>query len=154
MRKRHAYLTVSLLLVESHVIIMHGLSHQAKVLRCKNGLGWVTAVWLRLPICPRGDGEELELLSNTIHHLVMFTYRPQALRMVLGTRQHHIQEYNRIFLDMQSLSPEEEFMACSCFKGSCTRWNYTAKFIWQSSARPIFFSSRNNISCSNISVLG
>lgn len=76
MQKRRAYLGVSLQLFESHVIIMHGLSHQAKVSRCKNGLGWVTAGRLRHPICPMGDGEELELLSDLIHHLVMFTNQP------------------------------------------------------------------------------
>lgn len=61
---------------------------------------------LDFPFALGGDGVELELLSNTIHQLVMFTYCPQPLCMVLGTSQHHIQEYNGIFLDMLCLSPE------------------------------------------------
>lgn len=80
MRRCLACLTVSLQLIESHAVIMHGLSPHTKVSRRKKW-PWVShsndAETSYLP--HGGNREELEILSSTLHHLVMFS---KALQLV------------------------------------------------------------------------
>lgn len=112
---RWAYLTVSLQPVESHVVIKHDLSHWAKVLKCKNGRGWVTVVRLRFNIyCKeRWRGTRMAVWHNSSSSVNLL---PTADMNSLWTRRLTFRSITEIFSSI-SVSAKKYSCVKMCFSG-------------------------------------